>query len=405
MDLNDIKRAIQRNDGRRLRLLLSPHKNILRDKNFADRFFWAIFRLVLPKESSKAIPLMRILLDVGADLNVKDDKGRTPLFTVAALGRSMKLMEFLLENGADPFAVNALGKTPLMAVCYRFDLDAIDVLLSYVDKARRRAYINATDMKGSNAFLYALASGKIQSQKVRRLLRLMANPFERDPTTDPTIPRMLFSPPGDGDPDGLPLPSVNGTFCRLDSTGQDSTALDTTCDDTSTKMLQLGGHGTFVLNGFFWRRTEIATEIPFNVGSFANSMMQQHTDEFKILGNNSTRCVNDQTAMYVGMECVHVRNQGATLQASSMMLGMCSQSNMLDNNGQTILHTSSRESWQRLECEATSTPFRYGADPTIRNDPGNLARPTTAGIRNTIDSSSISSLVRQMESIGFQETE
>ena len=53
------------------------------------------------------------MLDHGADVNAKDQRGITPLMYAAAVG-SLEAMQRLLDKGADANARNAAGSTALM---------------------------------------------------------------------------------------------------------------------------------------------------------------------------------------------------------------------------------------------------------------------------------------------------
>lgn len=56
--------------------------------------------------------LCATLLDAGADLEAKDDRGATPLMVAVGHG-AVDLVHFLLERGADPHAETEFGDTPL----------------------------------------------------------------------------------------------------------------------------------------------------------------------------------------------------------------------------------------------------------------------------------------------------
>lgn len=56
--------------------------------------------------------IIQLLVDHGADVDVKDDKGKTPLHC-AAVRAYLEGMHVLLENGADVNAVDNEGNTPL----------------------------------------------------------------------------------------------------------------------------------------------------------------------------------------------------------------------------------------------------------------------------------------------------
>ncbi len=55
-------------------------------------------------------PMLAYLIDQGADVNALDQRGRTPLIWAAIAGRDASV-DTLLENGADPAIVDADGKT------------------------------------------------------------------------------------------------------------------------------------------------------------------------------------------------------------------------------------------------------------------------------------------------------
>jgi len=62
------------------------------------------------------LPLVRLLLDVGADPNAVNDEGNSPLHIIAYwMGDEMEspLADLLLEYGADPGQVNLKKETPL----------------------------------------------------------------------------------------------------------------------------------------------------------------------------------------------------------------------------------------------------------------------------------------------------
>ncbi len=56
--------------------------------------------------------MIRLLLAKGADVNVKDNAGETPLHS-AAMNGSVDVTTLLLANGADVNAKDNQGRTPL----------------------------------------------------------------------------------------------------------------------------------------------------------------------------------------------------------------------------------------------------------------------------------------------------
>lgn len=68
--------------------------------------------------SNAAEPSLRFLVDRGADVNVVDDKGLTPLHHIARVTfpaqKKFKTVKFLLEHGVDPNVKDNEGKTALV---------------------------------------------------------------------------------------------------------------------------------------------------------------------------------------------------------------------------------------------------------------------------------------------------
>jgi ankyrin repeat protein len=95
---------------------------------------------------------VRVLLDRGADPNLKDEKGSTALSGVAFKG-DVALVNMLLAAGAEVDAANAVGRTPLMfAVMFGRD-DVARVLLG------ARANVLLRDGEGLNALDLAQRQG------------------------------------------------------------------------------------------------------------------------------------------------------------------------------------------------------------------------------------------------------
>jgi len=78
------------------------------------------------------------LLDNGADVNLKDKNGHSPLFAAVrcptGYGRAefcMKIIEIVLKRGADPNVPDLLGDTPLMEAQKEGRLDKVKLLIRY----------------------------------------------------------------------------------------------------------------------------------------------------------------------------------------------------------------------------------------------------------------------------------
>lgn len=73
-------------------------------------------------------PWVNYFLARGADPNIRNNKGETPLVVAAAIGY-VDGVELLTASGARPDEANATGETPLMSAVHRHDLAMVRVLL------------------------------------------------------------------------------------------------------------------------------------------------------------------------------------------------------------------------------------------------------------------------------------
>lgn len=70
----------------------------------------APFHVVATQEGSGMLAVMRCLVEAGADVNVKDDAGETPVMSAATMG-VVRSITFFAEHGADLTLRNSAGKT------------------------------------------------------------------------------------------------------------------------------------------------------------------------------------------------------------------------------------------------------------------------------------------------------
>jgi ankyrin repeat protein len=103
--------------------------------------------------------ILRALLRQGADVNERDDHGRTALMYAAEFG-SVKVLKILLRHGADPLAVCRQNKTALMYAVRHGHSHSVKSLLSIKNSFHRKVLVNAQDNAGLNAVMYAAQGRK-----------------------------------------------------------------------------------------------------------------------------------------------------------------------------------------------------------------------------------------------------
>ncbi|RHZ77013.1 hypothetical protein Glove_186g137 [Diversispora epigaea] len=76
--------------------------------------------------SYNRIELVEFLLTCGANVNLCDNDGDSPLF----LAETVEMVQKLLDNGADPYIANIEGKTPAQVIFEEGWLDVAEFLRS-----------------------------------------------------------------------------------------------------------------------------------------------------------------------------------------------------------------------------------------------------------------------------------
>jgi hypothetical protein len=110
---------------------------------------------VFPSKAEKALALMKN----GADVNSKDESGKTLLMLAAEDGSSGIVQQFL-DKGADVDARSKDGYTALMAAAYGGNEEVMTMLL---DKG---ADVNAKDENGWTALMSAARTGRRKAAKI-----------------------------------------------------------------------------------------------------------------------------------------------------------------------------------------------------------------------------------------------
>ena len=128
-----------------------------------------------PEHVDPFVETVKLLLDKGADINARNEEGRTFLVEAAGFGR-LSTVKMLLEKGADLEARSKNGGTVLHAAACDCALatmpDTYDVVKLLLEKG---ANINATDDEGYTPLMIASGGGVVKTDIVKLLLENGAN--------------------------------------------------------------------------------------------------------------------------------------------------------------------------------------------------------------------------------------
>src|SRR6266478_4768295 len=113
---------------------------------------------------------VRMLLDHGAKVSTSNIDGRTAVYQAVSMANAVPVLRLLLDKGADPNAKTLTGMTPLIAAS-RVNIEAARILID------RKADVNARNAAGGTALMAAAATGR--PQMVRLLLEKGADPNAR----------------------------------------------------------------------------------------------------------------------------------------------------------------------------------------------------------------------------------
>jgi|GEM_PF-2872275 len=109
---------------------------------------WPAISYAASRNAKESMPIVVLLVDAGADMNIRDPKGETPLMN-AITNNNLPLVQFLVERGADFRAVNTKGRTVLAFAEYFGNRDIINFIKETIrieeekireGKSRRRFY-------------------------------------------------------------------------------------------------------------------------------------------------------------------------------------------------------------------------------------------------------------------------
>ena len=145
-------------------------------------FSWTLLHEVTLTKNVNALQMCRLLIESGAEINVKDSEGNTPLHFSVDRERREKLpdsvyngiIDLLLDNGADVGSENMIGATPLhLATMQGADSSVVEKLIA------KGADINAKTFVATYTPLHGAAS-EGRTDLVEVLLKHGANPDLKD---------------------------------------------------------------------------------------------------------------------------------------------------------------------------------------------------------------------------------
>ena len=96
---------------------------------------------------------MQFLVGKGANVNIRDNRGTTPLVLAAQLG-FVEGVDFLISSGARVDEPDNTGETPLIGAVHRKDASLVRILL------KAGANPDRPDNSGRSARDYAMLDGK-----------------------------------------------------------------------------------------------------------------------------------------------------------------------------------------------------------------------------------------------------
>ena len=177
--------ALKNNDLLQVRQLIRHTPELLTTTTewgvAAGGWYWPLGATALHWAASTGnVPLTALLVEEGANLNIIDQSGNTPLKRAVHMGQ-IETVSWLLDNDADPNFAASNGQTPLHAAVIRNRPEMVDLLLA------RGADTSASDSQKRTPLDWAKAK---EATALRQKLgdNTMVNPSEPlKPTTTSTI--------------------------------------------------------------------------------------------------------------------------------------------------------------------------------------------------------------------------
>lgn len=141
---------------------------------------------MLPEEPLRRLGFLRMLLERGAAVNLRDDAGRSALSLACERGH-LDATQLLVQFGADPDAVDARGWSPLMYAAWAGRTAVLEWLL----RAFRRLGhlpLERADRAGRTALSLAASGGHSQCVRALRAAGALCLSLPPPPTEAPAPP-------------------------------------------------------------------------------------------------------------------------------------------------------------------------------------------------------------------------
>ena len=117
------------------------------------------------------IDIINILLEKGADINAKDNYGRTPLMHAIQYGCSEEVIKILLEKGADINAKDNYGWTPLMHAIHECECECSKEVIKIL--LEKGADINAKNNYGWTPLMQAIHECECECECSKEVIKIL----------------------------------------------------------------------------------------------------------------------------------------------------------------------------------------------------------------------------------------
>ncbi len=109
---------------------------------------------------------VRLLVSKGADVNARSKQGRTPLLIAAAHDGAFEIVKLLIEKGADISAKDFGGSTALLLATDANDTNTISLLLEKGADANARTGLSPINFAGQTPLMNAAGHGNVEAIKM-----------------------------------------------------------------------------------------------------------------------------------------------------------------------------------------------------------------------------------------------